>query len=274
MKNDFTTKNLNYSHKVIEKPIAINHIMHSHEDEYQLLLVFAGNLSYHIEDTTYYLQPPCAVLIRPKQSHYPFFLDNVTAYHSATFNIKTYRQNSALLTKLEKAFSSTIFTLLTPSVVLNILQQIDQYLDLFSENFIAKILPLKLNELICVFTESVQPASCASSDKYTLFYDIINFIERNRYTLKTAHEICEEFKISKSKLYLLFQKELKTSPMKFVVNCRLGDAHKLIKSGRRPSAVFFLCGFPDYPNFYRLYKKKYKVSPSETYKISLKEPTD
>ncbi len=122
--------------------------------------------------------------------------------------------------------------------------------------------------------ETVHPLELITSPVYSQLQDILAFIAQNRYTLKSVEEITTKFKISKSQLYASFQKELNQPPMAFIINCRLQDAHLLIKNGSKPFSVYFLCGFPDYPNFYRLYKKKYGVSPIETYKNSQNPPNN
>jgi len=267
MNYSFHTKTLSYSHLINPAPNAINHIMHSHENEYQLLLVFSGNLSYHLSDKIYRLKPNSFILVRPDELHYPAFRDNSTPFHSATLYVKLSKGNDDLVSLLEQLFTdSVVLSVENSSLLQSILKQTDDYISHFPKTTVAKLLPLKFKEILHVLLETVHPIELTASPVYNQLQDILNFIAQNRYTLKSIEEITNKFKISKSQLYILFQKELKQPPMTFVLNCRLEDAHRLIKNGNKPHSIYFLCGFSDYPNFYRLYKKKYGVSPSKTYK--------
>jgi AraC family transcriptional regulator of arabinose operon len=273
MNYSFHTKTLYYMHRINPAPNAVNHIMHSHEDEYQLLLVFSGNLSYHLSDKIYRLKPNSFILVRPEETHYPAFRDNSTPFHSATLYVKICKSNEGLVTLLEELFADTaVLSVENPTAIQLILQQIDEYVSHFPKNITSKLLSLKFKELLHVLHQTVYPLEVVTSHEYNQFQDILDFIAQNRYTLKSVEEITNKFNVSKSQLYILFQKELKQPPMAYVLTCRLQDAHRLIKSGNHPHSIYFLCGFSDYPNFYRLYKKKYGVSPSETYKNSNVNP--
>lgn len=275
MNYSFHTKTLTYTHRINPAPNAVNHIMHIHENEYQLLLVFSGNLSYHLSNKIYRLKPNSFILARPEESHYPAFRDNSTPFHAATLYVKICKSNEGLIALLEELFAEkSIISVENPSYVQGVLQQIDHYTSHFPKSVAAKLLPLKFKELFHVLHQTVYPVELVTSHEYNLFENILNFIAQNRYTLKSVEEITANFNISKTQLYILFQKNLKQPPMTYVINCRLNDAHRLIQAGNQPHSIYFLCGFPDYPNFYRLYKKKYGVSPSETYKNSSNNATE
>ena len=72
---------------------------------------------------------------------------------------------------------------------------------------------------------------------------------------------------SKSSFCHLFEEKMKISPKQYVLQKKLAFAHKLIREGVPPTAAAFRVGYENYSNFYRLYRKRYGISPASRQNI-------
>ena len=57
--------------------------------------------------------------------------------------------------------------------------------------------------------------------------------------------------------------------MNYINNKRLILAKSKIEKGEKPTRVYLDCGYENYPTFYRAYKAKFSIKPTET---PLKKP--
>ena len=93
---------------------------------------------------------------------------------------------------------------------------------------------------------------------------ILNHLEE---ALPSSKELAAMFGTNEFTLKANFRKELQTSIYQFYNDERLKKAHFLIQKTVIPlKEISFMCGFNDYTNFYKAFKKKYKFSPSELYR--------
>ena len=109
------------------------------------------------------------------------------------------------------------------------------------------------------------------SDNQTLknssskIYNSIQYIEENCYKKEfSIAEAAKKSHISESYFRNLFKKEYDTSPMNYVINCRMTYASSLIISGYYSlQQVSEMCGYNDYKHFSTEFKKVMGISPSK-----------
>lgn len=90
---------------------------------------------------------------------------------------------------------------------------------------------------------------------------ILNNLEE---PLPTTKELSKMFGTNEFTLKENFRNILKTSIYQFYNDERLKKAHFLIEQTAIPlKEISFLCGFNDYTNFFKAFKKKYHYSPSD-----------
>lgn len=90
---------------------------------------------------------------------------------------------------------------------------------------------------------------------------ILNNLENN---LPTSKELAHMFGTNEFTLKLNFRQFYKTSIYQFYNDERLKKAHVLIDQTAIPLAnVATLCGFNNYSNFLKAFKKKYSYTPSD-----------
>jgi|SRR6478672_7190170 len=90
---------------------------------------------------------------------------------------------------------------------------------------------------------------------------ILNHLEE---PLPSSKELSKMFGTNEFTLKENFRKILKTSIYQFYNDERLKKAHFLIQQTVIPlKEIAFLCGFNEYTNFFKAFKKKYNYSPSD-----------
>ena len=61
----------------------------------------------------------------------------------------------------------------------------------------------------------------------------------------------------------LFKSELRVGVMQYVRDKKILLAHQKIRKGEKPTDVYLMCGFSNYPSFYRAYTAYFGTSPKE-----------
>ncbi|MGC4041880.1 MAG: AraC family transcriptional regulator [Flavobacterium sp.] len=101
---------------------------------------------------------------------------------------------------------------------------------------------------------------------------ILNHLEE---PLPSAKELSKIFGTNEFTLKEGFRNIAKTSIYQFYNDERLKKSHFLIESTLIPlKEVAYICGFNEYTNFYKAFKKKYNYSPSEINRIDKPETSE
>lgn len=101
-----------------------------------------------------------------------------------------------------------------------------------------------------------------------LFDEIDNYINSHINEEISIRQLCEEFKISRTKLYEITNQYIGTGIAAFIKTKRLSAAKTLIKTtDMKIPEIAYSVGFSDYNYFLREFKKKYGVS-SKAYRQS------
>lgn len=104
--------------------------------------------------------------------------------------------------------------------------------------------------------ELVKPA------KKQLLERIDRYIDEHLNEKITVNTLCNEFNISRTRLYELMGKQISGGIAAFIRQKRLTAAKDLLKNTDLPiSEVAYATGFDDYSYFLRVFKKQYNISP-------------
>jgi AraC-like DNA-binding protein len=93
---------------------------------------------------------------------------------------------------------------------------------------------------------------------------VVNYIKENIREQIQVEQLCRIACMSESNFYRVFKEELGISPIEFIIEERIKLASSLLKNPEfRIKDVYFESGFNSLSYFNRMFKKKFKVSPSE-----------
>ena len=98
---------------------------------------------------------------------------------------------------------------------------------------------------------------------------IIKYISDNLEQSLSIDNIAKEFTISPSHLMHIFKNNMRTSLYHYIIEKKLIAVNHEIETGAPIMQAAYKYGFNDYPNFYRLYKKHFNMSPSKRVKDHL-----
>ncbi|NSW89785.1 MAG: helix-turn-helix transcriptional regulator [Firmicutes bacterium] len=91
---------------------------------------------------------------------------------------------------------------------------------------------------------------------------IIDFIDKNPEKDLSLQALEKTFYIDKYYLSRLFKKHTGSNIHEYILYKRISKAKRLLSEGYNITDTSIMCGFNDYSNFYRMFKKTVGVSPS------------
>ncbi len=95
----------------------------------------------------------------------------------------------------------------------------------------------------------------------------LQYIEENYATELTLEKLAKHSYISVNQLCKLFKKQLGTTAAKYIMSKRISQAKKMLAQGKSVAETAVSCGFSDYANFIRVFKKTVGVSPGKYNKV-------
>ncbi len=93
----------------------------------------------------------------------------------------------------------------------------------------------------------------------------IDFINKNFAQPLSLETIAKNSYVSVNQLCRLFNKYCGTTVAKYITSRRITEAKKMLASGKSVTNTAILCGFEDYANFIRVFKKHVGVTPGKYY---------
>lgn len=93
--------------------------------------------------------------------------------------------------------------------------------------------------------------------------DVLDFICENFSDDLSLESIASNFSCSVNHVCKLFKEELGVTSAKYISSKRVAEAKKCLTNGKSVSDTAQMCGFSDYANFIRVFKKVTGVSPGK-----------
>ncbi len=112
------------------------------------------------------------------------------------------------------------------------------------------------------FEQLTAPLRAIQPDGHPAVEQVKAFVKRNYSRKLSLAEIAREVKVSRNYLSHLFRQHCGLTVTEFVHRTRLGEAERLLASGRRSvSEIAYLVGYQNYRDFHRNFVKLVKTSP-------------
>ena len=126
---------------------------------------------------------------------------------------------------------------------------------------ISRILPIL--RMILEASKGAAPDSPAAAPANPLMHQVLAYINDHCTEPLTLQRLTEQFSISASTLSHEFQRYIHHSVYDYILYRRIMLAKRMLFGGAPLSEIAFQCGFGDYSNFLRAFRKMNGISPSE-----------
>lgn len=261
---------LDYRHSRTIPPENVQ--FHLHND-YEIYFFIAGDVNYFIEKQVYPLKYGDLLLINNHEIHKPTF-GSLNPYERIVIHFEA---------QLGKVFSTPDFNLLQS--FLNRLPGQKNKINLSST---------RIPELMRLFVKlerlADNPPAGADTLKLCYFIEILTFIRQLSLNMTpvgeelqapealmpileyidnhlaedlTLESLSRRFYLNQSYLSRLFKKSIGSNIHEFIIYKRISKAKKLLSEGFNVTETCSTCGFNDYANFLRMFKRKVGVSPGK-----------
>ncbi len=253
---------------------------HNHEF-YEIYFFISGRVTYLIEGKSYKLRPGDIILINNSVLHKPIIesaesYERMVVWVNPGFITKQSREDCDLSMCFESS-SRNKYNLLRPNA--ETLNSIRGTISKFekackSTSFGSDILKnIYLTELIVFLNRAFQDTQDEGVE-FEIEYNekvnsVIRYINNNLHADLSLDALSLRFYMSKYHLLREFKRHAGYTIHQYIQKKRLIMAKALLREGIPLTEVCIKCGFEDYSNFIRSFKKAYGVSPKRYFKLSL-----
>lgn len=247
---------------------------HNH-DFHEIYLFISGSVTYVIEGKSYKLHPNDIIIINNKELHKAFIEDGIPYERIVIWVNPLYIKNLCSdSTNLLAAFDSSSvnkLNLLRPGSditanIFGIAEKLgiacsspDYGSDLLKKAYIVELL-IHLNRACQIPTGKETELGVTYNDKIT---KIIHYINENLNGDVSLQTLSSKFYLSKYHLLREFKKNTGYTVHRYIQQKRLIMARELLKENRQVTEVCSQCGFGDYSNFIRSFRKEFGTSPKK-----------
>ncbi|MBQ9714667.1 MAG: helix-turn-helix transcriptional regulator [Clostridia bacterium] len=255
------TEPIKYNYRRVQVSDDRKHLSMRHtHNHYEIIFLESGDVTYVIEDRKYQLKKNDLVITRPLKYHYlELTSDEDYARHDILFDPSFVGEDSLL----ELPENLEVFHCPPDSILQDIFKRITYYGNVLSNKAFTDILSALVKELIYNLTLEAKKPTDITFKTSPFLTKVLEYINENLFTVKDIKDICKHFYISQQYFFRLFQTQLKITPHKYLNSKRLLYAQKMLQQGKKPTAVYLLCGFESYVGFYKQYIKTFGYSPSK-----------
>ena len=260
-----------------------------HHPEYEIFYHIHGPITFEIEGELYALHPGDFLLLPPGTEHRAFGEPQPEdePYEDILMKIKPTFLEELIppyegMRRLTDCFSKRkTGYLLRPSRnqcrnSLDLLRRILALQDIEGDYYGRST---SVNSMLALFLVNLyyMDAECRESQPVpgrTLAESVQAYLDQNYALPLTLDQLAERFFVSKYHLLHEFSQSTGTSIYHYLIQRRLRAVCALLEQNVPPSEAYQLCGFKDYANFYRSFRKVFGESPrayQQAHQNSLKE---
>jgi len=255
----------------------------SHYHDFNKIIIFiSGKVTYLIEGKAYKLKPWDILLVGSNEIHKPLInpsgiYERIIIWVNPAFLTKHSNAEADLLTCFQLAASQKLNLMrLNPEFLDNVKNTLYRLNDACKDKeFGSQILKNSLLLQLVVYLNRLFLGAENRKELSDIEYDenigaILNYINENLGEDLNINDLSSRFYVSKYYLMHRFKAQTGYTVHNYILQKRLIMANSEIKKGKPITEVYLECGFGDYSNFIRAFKKMFGLPPKKYYK-ALKE---
>ena len=240
-------------------------------DFFEMFVLIAGRIQYKTAGSTFFLQPKDILFLNHHQPHCPVLIDRTKPYERIALHVsaRTLAQLSSPDLNLCECFTKDIFTVYhySQEVYSRIFNLLYRLLSVFPGSNSGDRLwgRAYLTELFVEISRSNSAPFVYSFNRDSTDLQMPTMVRQ--YVLEhleepiTIDQLASYFFMNQYSFMHAFKKCCGISPYQFILQQRLEAAMEMIKKGIPLTSISHSCGFNDYSNFYRSFRKYFKASP-------------
>lgn len=244
---------------------------HSH-DFFEMYLLLVGKVLYRTGECEFFMQPGDILFINRYQEHLPVLVDPLLPYERIALHVNpnTLAMLSDEQVDLAECFTTDQFRVFhyPPEIFQRIRALLWNLFGVSEEHrFASAILGRAyLTELFVEINQYNHNPSIYSFNKDTKDIQLVTLVKQ--YVLEhltepvTIDALANYFYMNRYYFMHSFKRCSGVSVHQYVTRLRLETANGMIRAGASLTTASQQCGFGDYSNFFRMFRKEYGVSPS------------
>ena len=244
--------------------------LHLH-DGYELYYLISGNVTYHIEGSIYELEKNDLLIIHGQELHHPVVqsgepYERITLHFTKEYlsGFDHYQYNLLKCFENREYGTSNRIEANTGKVA-GILSMISTIEKLNNCDSITKEIEMKVALIQLLLTINSLYEEKAEFNGYSdqQIRQVIQYINQNLGSKLSLEMLSSKLYINKHYLCHKFKKDTGFTLIEYINYKRIHKALSLMKNGMTATEAAQTCGFNDYSNFYRTFKKYMGKAPSE-----------
>lgn len=253
-----------------------------HYHDFNKIIVFiSGEVTYIIEGKSYILKPWDILLVSKNDLHMPIIssekpYERMILWLNPLFLEEHNKDNCDLLSCFHLASERKLSLMRLGGKEINQLRQNLSDLEeaIHSEAFGNSILKNALFLQFMVKINRLFLGMDLDKNIEDIRYDerienVLSFINSNLDKDLSIDMLAQAFYLNKYYLMHLFKKETGYTLYSYILKKRLLKSSDLIKGGMQSGEACSLCGFDDYSNFVRAFKKEFQLPPKQYFKQNI-----
>lgn len=251
--------------------------MHSH-DFCEVYLFLRGSASYIIEDCKYSLLPGDILIIPPGKLHQLDIKDSSATYERFVLWIdqRYLKSISTRYTDLKTCFlraaELSAFLIRNAALSDRACRLLDSVREETEDSFGADIenetcikeLLVALGQFFLQHSED----SAVIGVSNACVTRAIDYISEHLAEDLSLDRIAAAIFVNKFYFAHVFKEMTNTTPHRYILKKRLVRAKQLLEQGSSAADVYLKCGFSDYTNFFRAFKKEFGITPKQFYAMT------
>lgn len=263
----FNTELYQCHHQITCEP-SEEYQLHCH-NFYEVYHYISGDVSYRVEGRRYELKSQCVLLLAPHVFHgvriessrpYERFAIH---FHPAALS----QENASLLLRPFQSASSGVGVYFADTERFHLSAFFEDVLSSASLEEDIRNLAVQIrleNLLLQILHMSRKVRGITLAPQNDTIQEVLKYLNHHLDEKITLDSLAQKFYLNKYHLNSLFRRSTGTTVIDYLIHKRLAHAHQLLSEGVSAAEAAERSGFRDYSTFFREYKRKYGIAPSDT----------